>query len=158
MSPVPPMTTMFMFNPLLDVFALKDQTAAGVVTRWPYIDSMNKDAQVSSDAVDTFMHLRPRLFGVAYRMLGSATEADDVVQDVWLRWQGVDSATVQDPQAFLVTITTRTAINVLQSARVRRESYEGPWLPEPVDTSSDPLLGAERSEALELAVLLVMER
>jgi RNA polymerase sigma-70 factor (ECF subfamily) len=102
--------------------------------------------------------VRPRLFGIAYRMLGSAGEAEDLVQDVWLRWQGTDRGVVNNPGAFLATTTTRLAINELQSARARRETYIGPWLPEPVDTSADPFLGAERGEALELAVLMLMEK
>ncbi|TYK46943.1 RNA polymerase sigma-70 factor [Actinomadura decatromicini] len=105
-----------------------------------------------------FAEVRPRLFGIAYRMLGSATEAEDLVQDVWLRWQTADRAAVTEPAAFLATATTRLAINVLQSARVRRETYVGPWLPEPVDTGADPHLGAERGEALELAVLFLLEK
>jgi RNA polymerase sigma-70 factor (TIGR02957 family) len=109
-------------------------------------------------ATAVFTHLRPRLFGIAYRMLSSATEAEDLVQDVWLRWQACDRSTVVNPEAFLATTTTRLAINVLQSARKRRETYIGPWLPEPVDTSADPYLGAERGEALEFAALLLMEK
>ncbi|MBD2894425.1 hypothetical protein amrb99_33500 [Actinomadura sp. RB99] len=105
-----------------------------------------------------FGEVRPRLFGIAYRMLGSAAEAEDLVQDVWLRWQTYDRAAVADPAAFLATTTTRLAINVLKSARVRRETYVGPWLPEPVDTGADPHLGAERGEALNLAVLMLLER
>ncbi|MBX9393678.1 RNA polymerase sigma factor SigJ [Streptomyces sp. TRM72054] len=111
-----------------------------------------------SEAADAFQQLRPRLFGIAYRILGSVTEAEDVVQDVWMRWQGADRGAVLDPGAFLAKITTRLAINVAQSARVRREAYVGPWLPEPVDTSVDPQVGAERGEALELAVLLVLQK
>ncbi|MFV2179525.1 RNA polymerase sigma-70 factor [Actinomadura sp. LOL_016] len=105
-----------------------------------------------------FAGMRPRLFDIAYRMLGSAAEAEDLVQDVWVRWQTYDHGTVADPAAFLATTTTRLAINVLQSARVRRETYVGPWLPEPVATEDDPCLGAERAEALSLAVLLLLER
>jgi RNA polymerase sigma-70 factor (ECF subfamily) len=108
-------------------------------------------------AVD-FAGVRPRLFGIAYRMLGSATEAEDLVQDVWLRWQSYDRATVENPPAFLATTITRLALNAAQSARARRETYIGPWLPEPVDTGADPHLGAERGEALEFAVLLLLER
>ncbi|PAZ09500.1 RNA polymerase subunit sigma-24 [Streptomyces sp. SA15] len=111
-----------------------------------------------NEAADAFQRLRPRLFGIAYRILGSVSEAEDVVQDVWVRWQGADRSAVLDPGAFLAKITTRLAINVAQSARVRREAYVGPWLPEPVDTSVDPQVGAERGEALELAVLLVLEK
>ena len=110
------------------------------------------------EAAAVFTSVRPRLFGIAYRMLSSATEAEDLVQDVWLRWQTCDRSAVVNPAAFLATTTTRLAINALQSARVRRETYIGPWLPEPVDTSADPYLGAERGEALEFAALLLMER
>ncbi|MFC5835931.1 RNA polymerase sigma-70 factor [Nonomuraea insulae] len=109
-------------------------------------------------AASAFIELRPRLFGIAYRMLGSAAEAEDIVQEVWLRWQEADRTIVENPSAFLATITTRLSINVAQSARARRETYMGPWLPEPVDTSLDPAVGAERSEALEFAVLLLLER
>ncbi|BCY09219.1 RNA polymerase sigma-70 factor [Actinoplanes sp. L3-i22] len=110
------------------------------------------------EAASIFTGVRPRLFGIAYRMLGSAAEAEDLVQDVWLRWQATDRSVVHNPGAFLATTTTRLAINELQSARARREVYIGPWLPEPVDTSADPFLGAERGEALDLAVLMLMER
>ena len=109
-------------------------------------------------AAATFESVRPRLFGIAYRILSSSTEAEDLLQDVWLRWQAYDRDTVTDPAAFLATVTTRLAINALQSARVRRETYIGPWLPEPVDTGNDPHLGAERGEALGFAVLLLLER
>ncbi|MEV4057074.1 RNA polymerase sigma-70 factor [Amycolatopsis sp. NPDC049688] len=109
-------------------------------------------------ATAAFTRVRPRLFGIAYRMLSSVTEAEDLVQEVWLRWQTYDRSTVTNPEAFLATTTTRLAINVLQSARKRRETYIGPWLPEPVDTAADPYLGAERGEALEFATLLLMEK
>ncbi|WP_431219242.1 RNA polymerase sigma-70 factor [Leifsonia xyli] len=108
-------------------------------------------------AADTFAAARPRLFGIAYRMLGTVADAEDIVQDTWERWQNTDRSVVREPAAFLATTTTRLAINQAQSARVRRESYVGPWLPEPVDTSADPLLGAERGEALEFAVLVLLE-
>jgi DNA-directed RNA polymerase specialized sigma24 family protein len=77
---------------------------------------------------------------------------------VWLRWQSCDRSTVENPPAFLATVATRLAMNAAQSARARHETYIGPWLPEPVDTSADPLLGAERGEALEFAVLLLLEK
>ncbi|WP_248965104.1 RNA polymerase sigma-70 factor [Sphaerisporangium perillae] len=115
-------------------------------------------ASALDQAASVFEGLRPRLFGIAYRMLGSSAEAEDVVQDVWVRWQSADRAAVMDPAAFLATATTRLAMNVAQSARRRREAYVGPWLPEPVDTSADPYARAERGEALELAVLLLLER
>lgn len=109
-------------------------------------------------ATSAFLELRPRLFGIAYRMLGSVAEAEDILQEVWLRWQKADRTAVVDPPAFLARITTHLAINLAQSARARRETYVGPWLPEPVDTSADPAAGAERGEALELAVLLLLEK
>src|SRR5580658_4822800 len=87
------------------------------------------------DGLSAFAKVRPRLFGIAYRILGSAAEAEDIVQDVWLRWQAANRREVLDPPPFLATATTRLAINLAQSARSRREMYIGPWLPEPVDTS-----------------------
>ncbi|MEU9287653.1 RNA polymerase sigma-70 factor [Streptomyces sp. NPDC048275] len=116
------------------------------------------DAASLDRATKDFLAVRPKLFGIAYRVLGSAVEAEDIVQDAWLRWQEADREQVLEPAAFLTTITTRLAINFAQSARVRRESYVGPWLPEPVNTSLDPLVGAERAEAVELAVLLLLEK
>ena len=110
------------------------------------------------DGLAAFVTARRRLFGIAYRMLGSAAEAEDVVQDAWLRWQTTDRSVVENAAAFLTTTTTRLAINVAQSAQARRETYVGPWLPEPVDTSADPQLGAERGEALQFAVLVLMEK
>src|SRR5262245_1109570 len=123
---------------------------------------MNRSDEPTPDSLDeaaeTFLRLRPRMFGIAYRILGSVDEAEDVVQDAWLRWQGTDRSVVENPGAFLATATTRLAINVAQSARVRRESHVGSWLPEPIDTSMDPHVGAERGEALELAVMFLLEK
>ena len=116
------------------------------------------DVSSLDNATAVFLVSRSRLFGVAYRMLGSVAEAEDVVQETWLRWQTADRSAVMEPVAYLVAIATRIAINIAQSARSRRETYIGPWLPEPVDTSADPTLGAERGEALELAVLLLLEK
>jgi RNA polymerase sigma factor (sigma-70 family) len=111
----------------------------------------------TEDALLAFQRVRPRLFGIAYRMLGSAAEAEDLVQDVWLRWQLADRSLVRDAAAFLTTTVTRLAINVMQSARSRRETYVGAWLPERVDTGADPRAGAERGQALSLALLLLLE-
>jgi RNA polymerase sigma-70 factor (ECF subfamily) len=110
------------------------------------------------DGLLAFAPVRPRLFGIAYRMLGSAAEAEDIVQDVWLRWQSTNRSAVENPPAYLATTTTRLCINLAQSAHTRRETYIGTWLPEPVDTSADPAIGAERGEALKLAVLLLLEK
>jgi RNA polymerase sigma-70 factor, ECF subfamily len=109
-------------------------------------------------ATAEFVAVRGRLFGIAYRMLGSSAEAEDIVQEAWLRWQTADRSAVLDPPAFLATTTTRLCINALQSARARRETYIGPWLPEPVDTSADPHLGAEQGEALEFATVMLLEK
>lgn len=110
------------------------------------------------DGLSVFTKVRSRLFGIAYRMLGSAAEAEDIVQEVWLRWQSTDRSVVQDAPAFLATTTTRLCINVAQSARSRRETCFGDRLPEPVDTTADPALGAERREALRLAVTVLLEK
>jgi RNA polymerase sigma-70 factor (ECF subfamily) len=116
------------------------------------------EREALTDAVRAFDAVRPRLFGIAYRMLGSVHDAEDIVQDTWLRWQQTDRSAVRDVTAFLVTTTTRLALNAATSARARRESYVGPWLPEPIQTSADPALRAEQGEALELAVLLLLQR
>jgi len=102
--------------------------------------------------------MRPRLFGIAYRMLGSAAEAEDVVQDVWLRWQTTDRSVVRDAAAFLATTATRLAINVMQSARARREILVGPQQPEPVDTKGDPRQAAEQGQALAWGVRMLLEK
>ncbi|MCU1410315.1 MAG: family polymerase sigma factor [Rhodoglobus sp.] len=114
-------------------------------------------ADIDSAATE-FEIVRPRLFGIAYRMLGTVAEAEDVVQDAWIRWQGTDRSQVRSPQAFLSTVITRLAINASGSSRARHEVYTGHWLPEPVLTDGDPALGAERAEALELGLLLLLER
>jgi RNA polymerase sigma factor (sigma-70 family) len=109
------------------------------------------------DGLSTFLSVRPRLFSIAYRMLGSVAEAEDIVQDVWVRWQTVNRSAVRDAAAFLATMATRLAINVMQSARSRRETDAGDWLPEPADPAADPPSRAERSQALASGVLLLLE-
>jgi RNA polymerase sigma-70 factor, ECF subfamily len=106
----------------------------------------------------SFEAVRPRLFGIAYRTLESAADADDVVQDAWIRWQRTDRNQVRDAAAFLATTTKRLALNVAQSARVRRETFIEPWHPEQADAQADPTLDAERREALELAMLTLSEK
>jgi RNA polymerase sigma-70 factor, ECF subfamily len=106
----------------------------------------------------SFEAVRPRLFGIACRTLESAADADDVVQDAWIRWQGTDRDQVRDTAAFLATTTKRLALNVVQSARARRETAFQPWHPEQVDARADPARGAERREALELALLALSEK
>jgi RNA polymerase sigma-70 factor (ECF subfamily) len=117
---------------------------------------MSTIAAISVSQVELFQGVRPRLFGIAYRILGSAAEADEVVQDTWIRWHGADQTEVRDPAAFLATITTRLAINVSQSARGRRETPLGPGLPEQIDEGADPAHSAERGVALEEAVLTLL--
>lgn len=109
------------------------------------------------DATATFLRTRPRLLKIAYQILGDVCEAEDVVQEAWLRWQGTDRTVVVSPPALLATTTTRLAINVAQSARRRRESSVGSWLAEPVDTNASPETLAEQQEAVDQAVLLLMQ-
>lgn len=118
----------------------------------------DRRGEVSEVDAASFQTVRPRLFGIAYRMLASTAEADDVVQETWIRWQGTDRSKVRNSAAFLATTTARLASNVLQSARAWRETYIGPRLPEPVDSGADPALRAERGEALEHAVLVLLEK
>jgi RNA polymerase sigma-70 factor (TIGR02957 family) len=120
--------------------------------------SISPESSTEDDGLSAFISVRPRLFGIAYRMLGSAAEAEDVVQDVWMRWQSINRSTVENPPAYMAITTTRLCINLAQSARSRHEAYTGIWLPEPVDTSADPGMGAERGEALKFAVLLLLEK
>lgn len=108
-------------------------------------------------AVEAFETERHRLFAIAYRMLGRVGEAEDVVQDVWLRFDA-QATPVDNPAAWLTTVTTRLAIDRLRSARISREEYVGPWLPEPVATDDDPADLAVLSESLSLAFLVTLER
>jgi RNA polymerase sigma-70 factor (ECF subfamily) len=101
---------------------------------------------------------RPAVFGAAYRILGSVAEAEDVTQDVWLKATAADTSAVQNLRAWLVTVAARTSYNVLRSARVRRESYVGPWLPEPLLTGPDTADQVLVDESVSTAMLLVMER
>ena len=135
-----------------------DQTDSSVVQAGLFNFIAFRVVTVSTGALEQYSEVRPRLFGIAYRMLGSAADAEDLLQDVWLRWQNYDHAEVTNPGAFLAKITTRLAINASQTARARHETYVGPWLPEPVDTSADPQLGAERDAGLEIGVLVLLEK
>jgi RNA polymerase sigma-70 factor (ECF subfamily) len=114
--------------------------------------------EVSDADAASFQRVRQRLFGIAYRVLGSATDADDVVQDAWIRWHRTDRTEVRDTASFLATTTTRLAINVMQSARARRETDVEPQLVDRVDSRADPLLDAQRGEALELALGALLEK
>jgi len=128
----------------LDMVA--DQTA-----RTPYGDD-NLD-----EAVEAFVNMRPRLMAIGYRFLANRYEAEDVVQETWLRWQRTDRTVVVDPPALLATMATRLAINVSQSAWRRREACMSPTGPEAADTTEDPATRTEHLEAVEQAVLVIME-
>jgi RNA polymerase sigma-70 factor (ECF subfamily) len=106
---------------------------------------------------DAFLAERPRLARLAYRMLGSVAEAEDVVQDAWLRWRRVDAVEVADPSGWLVRVVTRLCIDRLRADKTRRRAYRGPWLPEPLveEMAVDPL---ERAEEVSVAFLLALER
>jgi len=113
------------------------------------------------EALQTFEQQRPRLFVIAYRLLGSASEAEDAVQDTFLRWHAADVQTLQSPAAWLTKVLTNLCLSRLTSARARRETYPGPWLPEPVLTAQSalgPLDRAEQRESVSLAFLLLLER
>jgi len=111
-------------------------------------------------AVDDFTRYRPLLFSIAYRMLGSVADAEDILQEAFLRWHGAADIDVQSSRAYLVTIVSRLCINHLQSARVRREEYVGQWLPEPIVTEPqpDPLEISRVDESLSIAFLVLLER
>lgn len=106
---------------------------------------------------DSFVIHRSLLFTVAYQMLGSAVDAEDVVQETWLRWVEVDRHEVRDPRAFLVRIATRKALDLLRSQRRRREEYVGAWLPEPLLTTPDVAEDVELAESVSIAMLTVLE-
>jgi RNA polymerase sigma-70 factor (ECF subfamily) len=120
---------------------------------------MSSEDAISKPAA-SFEPCRPRLLGLAYRMLGSMADAEDAVQETYLRWHAADRDKVSDPTAFLMTITSRICIDMLTSARARREEYVGPWLPEPVvDTAAlAPNSRTELAEDLSIALLLTLDR
>src|SRR5262249_41672335 len=116
------------------------------------LTSMNHDNEV-------FEEQRPVLFGLAYRMLGSVADAEDVVQEAWLRWRSADRGQVQSPKAFLTTVATRLSVDHLRRRQRERETYIGPWLPEPLVTDdSSRESNAELAESLSLAFLTLLEK
>ena len=108
-------------------------------------------------ATVTFEAQRRRLLGISYRILGSFADAEDVVQDAWLRWSRTDVTEVENPEAFLTTVVTRLSLDRLRTLKARREVYSGPWLPEPVAADPDPQSAVELADSLSLAVLVVLE-
>lgn len=115
------------------------------------------DDHAMDGATETFVAHRNLLFTVAYEMLGSAADAEDVLQETWLRWVEVDLEQVRDQRAYLVRITTRQALNRLRTMSRRKESYVGPWLPEPLLTTPDVAQDVELAESVSMAVMLVLE-
>src|SRR5262245_48811152 len=113
---------------------------------------------VSPADTESFAGVRPRLYGIARRVLGNASDADDVVQDAWIRWQGTDRSQVRDPVGFLVTTTARLALTAGQTARARHEIPIGPVPVDAVDLGADPSREAEQGEALEHALLALLEK
>ena len=111
----------------------------------------------SNPATDAFVTHRNLLFTVAYEMLGSAADAEDVLQEAWLRWDQVDTVQVRDPRSYLVRIVTRQALNRLRTMKRRREAYVGPWLPEPLLTSPDVADDAELAESVSMALMVLLE-
>jgi RNA polymerase sigma-70 factor (ECF subfamily) len=108
--------------------------------------------------VDTFEAQRPRLLGLAYRLVGGRADAEDVVQEAWLRWSGVDESSIANPGGWLTTVTTRIALDRMRQVQRRREDYVGPWLPEPVSTERTPEERAELAESLTLGFLVMLDR
>ena len=125
--------------------------------------TMTSSLAPTDGAEAAFLAHRPRAFAVAYRMLGSVAEAEDIVQEAWLRWQGADHAHIASPEAFIVTTTSRLAIDHLRKASTRRETYVGPWLPEPLVTegTQSPVTPEEQMELaddISMALLHLLER
>ncbi|KPM54980.1 RNA polymerase sigma24 factor [Frankia sp. R43] len=130
---------------------------AGTSSMTPDGGSPKQEDGSPDPATEMFVAHRNLLFTVAYEMLGSAADAEDVLQESWLRWAGVDLATVRDPRAYLVQITTRQALNRLRTLGRRRESYVGPWLPEPLLTAPDVAEDVALADSVSMAMLLVLE-
>jgi RNA polymerase sigma-70 factor (TIGR02957 family) len=123
---------------------------------------MTKERNAISDhatdpATETFVAYRNLLFTVAYELLGSAADAEDVLQETWLRWVKVDVGQVRDQRAYLVRITTRQSLNRLRTMRRRKEAYVGPWLPEPLLTTPDVAQDVELAESVSMALMLLLE-
>ena len=118
---------------------------------------MADTSRTADPATEAFIAHRNLLFTVAYEMLGSAADAEDVLQETWLRWAGVDLGTVRDQRAYLVRITTRQALSRLRTLGRRKESYVGPWLPEPLLTAPDVAEDVELADSVSMAMLLVLE-
>ena len=124
------------------------------------LDGAQRQDSQDQISLATFTQYRSLLFSLAYRMLGTVADAEDMVQEAFVRWQGASREDIRSPKAFLITIVTRLCIDQLNSSRVRREEYVGQWLPEPVvtDTASNPFEVVQNDESLSLAFLVLLER
>src|SRR5439155_27334702 len=118
------------------------------------------DLEGASDPLRMFNEYRSLLFSITYRMLGTVADAEDMLQDTFIRWQQAPRDEIRSPKAFLVTIVSRLSINHLQSARAQREQYVGQWLPEPIvtDPASDPSAALWSNDSLSMAFLVLLER
>jgi RNA polymerase sigma-70 factor, ECF subfamily len=121
---------------------------------------MQQGAKIPMNCLEAFNEHRSLLFAIAYRMLGTVADAEDMLQETFLRWQQTDETKVRSQKTYLATIITRLCIDHLRSARVRREQYVGPWLPEPLldQQMSDPWESVELADSLSMAFLVVLER
>ncbi|MEB8339500.1 RNA polymerase sigma-70 factor [Streptomyces endophyticus] len=135
----------------MDQFSGRTADAVGATGR------AGREADAVDTATEAFVAHRNLLFTVAYEMLGSAADAEDVLQETWLRWAGVDPTTVREPRAYLVRIATRQALDRMRALGRRKESYVGPWLPEPLLTAPDVADDVELADSVSMAMLLVLE-
>lgn len=118
----------------------------------------SEDITKFDEGLHVFLEQRRNIFGIAYRMLKDSAEAEDIVQEIWMRWQKVDRNGIYDPPAFLATATTRMCINLCKSARARRETYVDSWLSEPIATNAGPGQETERNDAMRTVVGILLER
>jgi RNA polymerase sigma factor (sigma-70 family) len=114
--------------------------------------------QAEPSGTEVFEQYRELMFGIAYQMLGSVADAEDTIQETWLRWNKIDRTSVVDPRGYLVRAVTRTAIDQLRRAKARREQYVGPWLPEPVPTGPDLAESVALADSVSMAILVTLER
>ncbi|MFC9998849.1 RNA polymerase sigma-70 factor [Nocardia sp. NPDC127526] len=121
------------------------------------MQDQTRDTDTRDAEIDPFVEHRRLLFGTAYQMLGSVADAEDILQDAWLKWHGVDRDSVQHPKSYLVRTVTNLALNRLTSARATRETYVGPWLPEPLITAPNAAEETEMADTVSTAMLVVLE-
>jgi len=140
------------------IIEYKLQQLAGVVTNRPLVRLNEKGMFSEEEKVEIFKKHRPRLFGIAYRMLGMRDDAEDLTQEAYIRWHKADADEIETPEAWLVTVVSRLSIDRLRKASVERETYIGPWLPEPILTGPSPADEIEMASDLSIAFLVMLER